>query len=224
MMSAALLLFAVQAVRIPDGVYTPPFPVSAEDKPVHVAAFRLDREPVTNGEMLAFVTQHPQWRRDRVKPLFADRTYLGRWAGPLTLGPRAPRNAPVVDVSWFAARAICEARGGRLPTEAEWELAAAGGDDDIAWYESPAPDVLPAAHGAPNKYGVSDLHGLVWEWLEDFNAMITDTKACAAGAGSAADPGAYTVFMRYAFRSSLEGRYTAGSLGFRCAYDEAAAP
>ena len=214
-MSAALV---AHAVHLAGGAYRTPFPAYPGEQPTAVAAFWLDREPVTNREFLAFVAQHPEWRRDRVKAVLADARYLASWATPDMLGGKAQPNAPVVDVSWFAARAFCGARGGRLPTEAEWELAAAGTPDDLAWYEAPAPDVVPDIGGAPNAAGVRDLHGLVWEWVEDFGASLVGASAC--GTAGTADTPEYMTYMRYAFRSSLDARFAIGSLGFRCAYGE----
>jgi cytochrome oxidase Cu insertion factor (SCO1/SenC/PrrC family) len=191
-----------------------------------IGAPRLDVEPVTNAEFRAFVVAHPEWRRDRVPRLFADADYLAHWSGPTTLGPRARSRAPVVRVSWFAARAYCAARGGRLPTEAEWDLAAGDSADDLAWFARPTPDVLPDVTGRVDAHGVADLHGLVWEWVEDFGSALIGTdaqQACGAEAIAAKDPRAYATFMRNAFRNSLEAHYTTTSLGFRCAYDGTAA-
>jgi formylglycine-generating enzyme len=219
------MIGAVLAVHVAAGAYRTPFPATADEPAVHVDAFALDRTPVTNADFLTFVTAHPQWRRDRVKPVLADAGYLAAWAAPASLGPKAPANAPVVDVSWFAARAYCAARGGRLPTEAEWELAAAGTPDDLAWYEAPTPATLPAVGGAPDARGISDLHGLVWEWVEDFNAsLITadprDASSPMCGGGpTSKNPEAYAAFLRAAFRSSLDAKFTTPSLGFRCAYE-----
>ncbi|MBS0663824.1 MAG: formylglycine-generating enzyme family protein [Verrucomicrobia bacterium] len=231
-------------VTIPAGSYVP-LQRSEKDAPtVPVAAFLLDERPVTNAEFVAFVTAVPKWRRSQVSPLFADSSYLGQWVGDLDPGPGAPPDSPVVQVSWFAARAYAHWVGKRLPTTAEWELAASAGytrpdgrnDDELnrdlyAWLARPVPAVLPAAgRGRPDYHGVRDLHGLVWEWVEDFNsAMVTgESRAdsgldrnlfCGAGAVGAKDTTDYAAFMRGALRSSLNAKNTTTSLGFRCARD-----
>jgi formylglycine-generating enzyme required for sulfatase activity len=228
--------------EIPAGTYRPLLRTRDEPAEVPVAAFRLDARPVTNAEFLAFVTAHPQWRRSRVTPLFADRGYLAHWAGDLELGDRAPADAPVVRVSWFAARAFAKAQGKRLPTTAEWELAAAAGFSSpvgadepgfsasiLGWLARPTPDLLPAAgSGRPNVHGARDLHGLVWEWVDDFATAMTTGESradtglernlfCGAGAASARDVTDYPAFMRAGLRSSLRASYVVPNLGFRCA-------
>jgi hypothetical protein len=208
------VLASADAVRVAGGMYTSPLPQGAT---VHVAPFRLDREPVTNAQFLSFVKAQPAWRRDRIAALYAEPAYLARWAAPDRLGARARPRAPVVEVSWFAARAYCTWRGGRLPSEAEWELAARDAPDDLAWYEQPVPDVLPDIRGGA---GVADLHA-VWEWIDDFNASPSDEKmSCGGGAIGAADASAYTTFLRFALRGAVEAKSTIPSLGFRCAYDD----
>ncbi len=240
-------------VRIDGGRYLPlyhqPVKGAARDTvlrrtvPVNVAAFEIDRRPVTNAQYLEFVRAHPEWRRGRVSRLFADASYLRHWQGELELGPNAPPQSPVVHVSWFAARAYAAAQGGRLPTVAEWELVAAADETrrdasrDPAflaklreWYSRPATTgPLPAVGtGVRNVWGVEDLHALVWEWTLDFNsALVTGesrgdgsldkTLFCGAGASNAADFADYAAFMRFAYRASLEAHYTTGQLGFRTA-------
>lgn len=233
---------APSTVTIPAGMYRPLTRSTTDPESVAVAAFALDVLPVTNGEFLAFVRAHPQWQRSRVSPLFADATYLQHWADDLALGPFAPVDAPVVNVSWFAARAFARTRGQRLPTGAEWELAASAGyttasgrdepefnRDLYAWLARPTPAVLPSVTTAKaNVHGARGLHGLVWEWVDDFNtAMVTgESRAdtglerelfCGAGAADARDTGDYAAFMRQALRSSLQARQSTSSLGFRCA-------
>jgi formylglycine-generating enzyme required for sulfatase activity len=213
-------------------VYQP----DADTTRIPVGAFWLDATPVTNAQFLEYVKHHPGWRRDRVKPLFADASYLADWAGPVTLGASTSPDAPVTRVSWFAARAFCRARGGRLPTEYEWELAAQAAAESpgaakkiAAWYSQPTPKVLPkVGQGERSPHGVFDLYGLVWEWVDDFaNTLVTgDSREsgdpdklqfCGAGALRASNGMDYAAFMRAAFRSSLQGRFTTANLGFRCA-------
>jgi formylglycine-generating enzyme required for sulfatase activity len=174
--------------------------------------------------------------------LFADAGYLRDWGAPEWPGGAAAPLAPVTGVSWFAARAYCRWTGGRLPTEAEWELAASASatafdarrdpefvSSILRWYTKPSTGPLSPIGGAPNRWGVRDLHGLVWEWVEDWNASMVSTdprsasdreelRFCGAGASGAADVADYAAFMRTAMRSALDARSTTRNLGFRCAW------
>jgi len=230
--------------RIPDGIYHPLFRAITDPKEVPVKSFYLDVLPVTVDDFLEFVRANPRWQRSRVKRIFADESYLKNWAGDLEPGTNAPATIPVTYVSWFAAKAYAQWRGKRLPTVAEWEYVAAAspscadGEKDTVfkrqvfdWYSSPAPPGLPAAGlGRPNFWGIYDLHGLVWEWVADFNsAMLTGDARndmgldrqlfCGAGSVGAKDVDNFPAFMRYGFRSSLRADYCIHNLGFRCAKD-----
>ena len=231
-------------VVIPAGDYVPLIRTAKDVPRVAVAAFLLDAQAVTNAEFLAFVTANPKWRRSAVSGLFADTSYLEHWTADLEPGPKAPAAAPVIRISWFAARAYARWVGKRLPTTAEWEWTAAAGyttpdgkndaemnRDLYAWLARPVPAVIPAVGTAkPNVYGVRGLHGLIWEWVDDFNiAMVTgESRAdsgldrdlfCGAGSIGAKDTNDFAAFMRQALRSSLKANNTTSSLGFRCARD-----
>ena len=207
-----------------------------------IAPFALMKTPVTNAQFLAFVQSHPQWRRDRVAKVFADGRYLGHWGSPAALDDPAQGAQPVTQVSWFAAQAYCEAQGARLPTWNEWEFAAAADETRrdarqdpawreriLAWYSRPSNKALPRAGlQAPNAWGVQDLHGLVWEWTDDFSSLLVSgdnrnqgdadrSRFCGAGALSMDDRENYAVLMRVAMLSSLQARDTTANLGFRCA-------
>ena len=112
MLSIANTLLAVM-VTLPTGAYRPLYG-RAGDAPVKVAAFQLDRDPVTRGDFLAFVRTHPEWQRGVAKQTFAQRDrYLADWRGALDAGDAAALRRPVTEVSWFAAKAYCEAQGKR---------------------------------------------------------------------------------------------------------------
>lgn len=235
-----------ELVGLPGGRYVPLFRLPEEPKEQSVAGFRLETAPVTNGEFLEFVRQNPRWRRSRIPRLFADEGYLRHWGGDLDLGPDRVRAAarPVVNVSWFAARAYAAWSGRRLPTTSEWEYAAGMGfsrengalDPEFQsairrWYGSPTPSELPQVRaGRPNLFGIHDLHGLIWEWTSDFNSALVTGDArgdtgierqlfCGAGSSGAADRSNFPAFLRTGFRSSLKAAYTLHNLGFRCAVD-----
>ncbi len=224
---------------VPAGTYLPLY--SPDKAAVPVAAFRMDAYPVTRSSFAAFVAANPRWRRDRVQPVFADHRYLADWASPAEPGSR-PRS-PVTDVSWFAARAYCAWEGKRLPMVDEWEYAARADETRPNARRDPShkarilelttrrPKPAPGVGSIyENVYGIHDLHGLVWEWVSDFNTVTvaTDSRGtgqrdnslyCAASAEGATDTQDYAAFLRYAFRASLKGRSTASALGFRCAAD-----
>jgi len=225
---------------IPAGSYIPLY--TTDKTPRVIESFLLDVTPVTKRQFLAFVKQHPKWQRSHIPKLFADSSYLKDWKSDTD--PGANLDSPVTNVSWFAARAYAHAHGKRLPTVDEWEFVAradatqadATANDAynaviLSWYGSKAPKTLPNPATFPaNIYGVKALHGLIWEWNQDFNnSMVTGESRgdsginrnlfCAAGAVGTSDVRNYAAFMRYAFRSALKGKFTTANLGFRCAKD-----
>jgi len=228
---------------ISGGVYRPFYPPSEKEKEILILSFYLDRYPVTQREYLEFVKQKPAWRKDRISRLLSDKGYLKDWSSSLEFGPLKKPSEPVTQVSWFAAQEYCEWKGKRLPREEEWEFVAMAtevapdGKADLAWrervfkwYTEPNKPSGPGEVGkTPSNYwGVYDLHGLVWEWVLDFNnnLITSDTRGdgngdknrfCGAGSVAASEKEDYPTFMRIAFRSSLKANYTTGNLGFRCA-------
>lgn len=207
---------------------------------VRVESFQLEVVPVTNEQFLAFVRRDERWRRDRAVRLFADQGYLSHWASPTELGEARPRQ-PVTNVSWFAARAYCDSIGRRLPTEHEWEMVAKADETQrdasrdpvfvqriLRWYSRPRGELTDVGLQPANRHGVRDMHGLVWEWILDFNAAMIagddrqrddarNERFCGGASVQAQDVADYAAFMRYAYRSSLRAQYTVPNLGFRCA-------
>lgn len=228
-------------VRIPTGLYRPLYS-KLTDSPVTVSSFRIDRAPVTRRDFQTFVRSHEAWQKRHVNVLFANPVdYLQDWPDDLHAGEGKDLDRPVTNVSWFAARAYCEARHKRLPTLVEWEYTAAASatKQDAARdagfisliMQQYAARTIPAAIvsvGDANVFGVRGLHSSVWEWVDDFNSILVSDDSrgvgardnnlyCASAAIGAVDPSNFPAFLRSAFRSGLRGDTSLPLLGFRCA-------
>jgi iron(II)-dependent oxidoreductase len=175
--------------------------------PIEVAPFRIARAPVTNAEYVAFVDDggytdralwdHDAWRwrvrEDAEAPVYWRRDGGGwsqrrfdRWE------PLAPHQ-PVVHVGWYEAEAYCRWAGRRLPTEAEWELAASTANKTTYPWGAGAPDATRANLDAialgpvdvgeravgDSAYGCRQMTGNVWEWTASafypYPGFVVDT-------------------------------------------------
>jgi len=201
-------------VEIPGGTFllgaTPDLPFVFDNEkwahPVDLRPFRMARAPVTNGEYAAFVGDkgysrgqwwsEEGWRwRERAgaeHPVYWQRDSGGRWYCRRydEVVPLEGHHA-VIHVNWYEADAYCRWAGRRLPTEAEWELAAsaepkAGGDGftvhkrQFPWGDDPifsdranldgreggVIDVGALAKG-DSPFGCRQMIGNVWEWTGD---------------------------------------------------------
>nr|WP_258455277.1 formylglycine-generating enzyme family protein [Aequorivita sp. CIP111184] len=219
------------------GVYLPLY--GTADKTVKVDSFMMDVYPVTNADFLKFVKENPLWKKSNIKRLFADESYLTKWTTDENFSGLP--NAPATNVSWFAAKKYCECQGKRLPKMDEWEYAAMANENVpdarkvesynqyiLNWYETPKTFNKTVGSTFKNYWGIYDLHGLVWEWTQDFNTVLISGESrkdvdkdsnlfCGSAAIGASDLMNYAAFMRYAFRGSMKARYSSQNLGFRCA-------
>lgn len=241
---ATNVAFADAFARIEGGEFKSVVPEAEGDNLVRVDEFWMHKTPVTNAEFLRFVLYNPEWQRDAAVALFVDDQYLSKWASSIALAPGMVQRQPIVQVSWFAANAYCESQDARLPTWYEWEFVAAADESDadarekpawrqeiLAWYSELGGGALNEVKSRPaNFYDVFDTHGLVWEWVDDYNALLVTgdnreqggadaLQFCGAGAIKMEEKENYAVLMRVAMLSSLEARYTTRNLGFRCARD-----
>lgn len=172
---------ASQMVSLPGGEFImgssngPP-----DESPPHkvtLSPFKIDAHEVTRAMYDSCV------RRGRCSPAHYDDGACVMWTSSGIRKARIPMAArspqfPVVCVSWYQARDYCAHKGGKLPTEAQWEYAAlAGGDTRYAWGNAPpdpgkcacASQGRPSRAGryAPNARGIYDMTGNVWEWTMD---------------------------------------------------------
>ena len=214
---------------------------SNKNLPIPVAAFLMRVTPVTTQEFLTFTDTHPEWQRSQIPAIFGDASYLHQ----LNNLPKVNAEQAVTSVSWFAAQAFCENEAARLPSWYEWEYVAAADDKRadarrdplwrrkiLSWYSQSSNVPQKAVGGTANFYGVRDMHGLIWEWVDDFNALLVSADSrnqgdpdqlqyCGAGAISLQDRENYAILMRVALLSALSGADTTNNLGFRCARSQA---
>jgi len=242
-------------IRPTDGmlmVYVPPgeFEMGSTEgnsagQPVHTVAldgFWIDRTEVTNAQFSAFLNERGNRGEGEV-------TWLDVWDEncliELVEGEYRPKSGyadhPVVEVSWYGARAYCEWAGVRLPTEAEWEYAARGpveyiypwGDDaptcERAQWAKCLGGTVPVGSlpDGASWCGVLNMAGNVWEWVADWYGVYP--------AGQQTNPigpssGEYKVLrggswysrpdlVRSANRYVHNPTLSLSDLGFRCAKD-----
>jgi len=232
-----------EMVKISSGYYRPIYQ-SAEMSKLKVPTFYMDIYAVTNADFVEFVKTNPNWQRSKVKRIFADESYLKHWRSDTELGEKVNPRSPVTNISWFAANAYAKWKVKRLPTISEWEYAASvgknkpntGSDTELIktilnWYSKRSLEKLPPVGTSEKNYwGVYDLHGMIWEWVYDFNNVLVSGESrgdtsiesnffCGSGSLNAIDTENYPAFMRFGFRSSLKANYCVNNLGFRCAQD-----
>ncbi len=125
----------------------------------------MGRYPVTNAEYDRFLCTNPKAPEPKN---WSDRKY------------NQPRQ-PVVGVSWKDAKEYAVWAGLYLPSEAQWEYACRAGSDTryytgdsesdldrAGWYKKNSGDRLhPVGEKEPNAFGLYDMHGNIFEWLED---------------------------------------------------------
>ena len=174
----------------------------ADERPIHrvyVSEFFIGRFAVTNDEYARFVQATgypppivrdlPLIARGEREPLFRESAEPYVWSGDRP--PSGRGSHPVVLVRYDDAVAYCRwlsdtiARPVRLPTEAEWEKAARGGNErgrypwgnDIDTSHGhfktdpsahPTHGTRPTGTYPPNAYGLYDVCGNVWEWVADW--------------------------------------------------------
>lgn len=228
---------STKTVAIKGGNYIPLY--GTDSTIVTVKDFHMDIYPVTHQQYLKFVDANSKWKKTKVTRLFADNGYLMDWTSDTTFNKEL-QNTPINAVSWYAAKSYCEYVGKRLPTVDEWEYVAMANETKkdaredslynqkiLTSYETPKTYLKEIGKTNKNKWGVYDLHSLVWEWTSDFNSVLISGESrkdvdtdrnlfCAGGAVGATDLMNYAAFIRYAFRGSVKANFCIKNLGFRC--------
>jgi len=243
------------------------------EHPAMVSGFRLDKFEVTVGRYRRFVDAFdgtPPADGAGAHPLIGGSGWQSAWNNQLpsdkaslitemtdcqawdpnepstwTASPGANENKPVNCVSWYVAFAFCAWDGGRLPTEAEWELAATGGVESLYPWGNQLPDathvvydctypcaVIPDVGSVPagdTAAGVSNLGGSLPEWTldtySDYSSAACDDCASLSGSMRVVRGGLYSTsnekFLRSVSRGSQDPspQYNDLTMGIRCARD-----
>ncbi len=206
---------------------------------VFVNNFYIDKFELTNSRYLEFVkaTSHriPQNPKNATRNL---------WQGDTITESLADR--PVINVDWADANAYCQWAGKRLPTEAEWEKAAKGTADRRFPWGNVEPTnkhlnfnqqwigektLMPVGSYELGKspFGVYDMAGNVWEWVNDWydakyyekspaknpTGPETGTKRVLRGSGWQNETPTVRIFTRVDSDPTIRNEST----GFRCAMD-----
>jgi len=222
------------AVLIPAGSFVMGDDENSPRREIFVDAFYLDKFEVTVGRYAKFLEA------------------TGNVKAPEEWENADPKNGadlPVVGIDWQDAESYCRWAGKRLPTEAEWEKAARGGDErKYPWGNDP-PSAERARFGKPyqnsvyqdgvarvgsssqgaSPFGVFDLSGNVSEWVADWYSEsfprgdARNPKGPATGTGKVIRGGGwYDPAERITATRRMYARPThrADDIGFRCAADK----
>lgn len=178
-------------------------------------------------------------------PFFADRTEVRvgafRRFRQAYVPPFAGDDMPATGVTWSEAKAYCVSQGKRLPTEAEWERGCRGGDNRSYAYGATFDasvartglmlDAGPTRVGTypPNREGLHDLTGNVWEWCADWydrrayeREERINPQGPAFGTRHVLRGGAWYSNARFSKCTHRPGNFRAQkdrSFGFRCVRD-----
>lgn len=152
-----------------------------DEMPCHLLSltdFAIDIHPVTNEQFVRFLEVMGGEKDNNHNDIIRLRdSRIKRSGGKLSIESGYAKH-PVVGVTWYGAVAYAKWVGKRLPTEAEWEIAARGGQENVLYSTGDdieknqanffSSDTTAVMSYSPNGYGLFDMAGNVYEWCHDW--------------------------------------------------------
>ncbi len=232
-------------VIIPAGTYLRGSNDGSRDEmprhPIILASFALDIHAVTNEQFVRFLQAMGGEKDSNNNDIIRLRdSRIKRSVGKLLIESGYAKH-PVVGVTWYGSVAYAKWIGKRLPTEAEWEVAASSGQEkcifstglDIERTQANffSSDTTAVMSYPPNEFGLYDIAGNVYEWCQDWYAYnYYDASSMEPEHPQGPPQGVYRVLrggcwkslkedMRCAHRHRNNPGAMNGTYGFRCATD-----
>jgi len=222
-----------------------------DEQPIHpvtLSDFSSGKYEVTNAQFCAFLNEKGNREEGGAEWINLDGSFRNEKCRIFKNGnrfevERGYADHPVIYVSWYGARAFCNwlkektGKNYQLPTEAQWEFAARGGNQSrgykyaggdnlgtVGWYgDNSGGGTHQVGQKRANELGIYDMSGNVWEWCQDWygdysssaqrNPTGPSSGSNRVGRGGSWDYGARDCRVAFRGRSDPENRFS--FLGFR---------